>query len=351
MLNVQGFQRVDALIDAEIDALLGELAGVALPRTAHDLPIYDVLRYHLGMLDAGFLPAPSHPGKRVRPKLCLACCEAAGGDPALAVPVAAAIELLHNFTLIHDDIQDGSAERRGRRTVWSVWGTAQAINAGDAMFAVAHLALDRLREHGVGDRNILDLSRELHRTTLRIVEGQVLDLGFEQRGDVQPAEYLTMIEGKTAAIMGYAAWSGARLAGAPDAQAEEFRAFGLALGLGFQVQDDLLGVWGAPEVTGKSAADDIRRRKQSLPLLLLNARIDAADGRLLRALYAEGELQPDEVAVVLDLLQRYNIRPLVEAEVARWHDVAGERLRQATAQAHTPAILEGYVSELARRTA
>lgn len=351
MLNVEGFQRVDALIDAEIDALLGELAGAALPRTAHDLPVYDVLRYHLGMLDAGFLPARSHPGKRVRPKLCLACCDAAGGDPDLAVPVAAAIELLHNFTLIHDDIQDGSAERRGRRTVWSVWGAAQAINAGDAMFAVAHLALDRLRERGVSDRSILDLARELHRTTLRIVEGQVLDLGFEQRGDVQPTEYLTMIEGKTAAIMGYAAWSGARLAGASDAQGEEFRAFGLALGLGFQVQDDLLGVWGAPEVTGKSAADDIRRRKQSLPLLLLNARIDEADGRLLRALYAEGELQPDEVAVVLDLLQRYDIRPLVEAEVARWHDVAGERLRQVTAQTHTSDILAGYVAELARRTA
>jgi geranylgeranyl diphosphate synthase type I len=160
-----------------------------------------------------------------------------------------------------------------------------------------------------------------------------------------------MIEGKTAAIMGYAAWSGARLAGAAEAQAEDYRAFGLALGLGFQVQDDLLGVWGAPEVTGKSAADDIRRRKQSLPLLLLNARIDEADGRILRALYAEGELRPDEVAVVLDLLDRYAIRPLVETEVARWHGVARERLAQLTAQTHTPDILAGYVAELARRTA
>jgi geranylgeranyl diphosphate synthase type I len=219
------------------------------------------------------------------------------------------------------------------------------------MFAVAHLALDRLRERGFADGCVLDLSRELHRTTLRIVEGQVLDLSFERRGDVQPAEYLTMIEGKTAAIMGYAAWSGARLADVAQSQTEEFRAFGLALGLGFQVQDDLLGIWGAPEVTGKSAADDIRRRKQSLPLLLLNARMDEADGRLLRALYAEGELQPDEIAVVLDLLERYEIRPLVETEVARWHGLAQDRLGRLTAQSHTPDILAGYVADLARRTA
>jgi geranylgeranyl diphosphate synthase type I len=151
--------------------------------------------------------------------------------------------------------------------------------------------------------------------------------------------------------MGYAAWSGARLAGADAAQADAFRAFGLALGLGFQVQDDLLGVWGASEVTGKSAADDIRRRKQSLPLLLLNTRIDEADGRLLRTLYAEGELQPDEIAIVLDLLERYEIRPLVEAEVKRWHDVAQGRLGRLTAVAFTPTILTGYVAELARRTA
>lgn len=351
MLNVEGFQRVDALIDAEIDALLDTLAQDALPRATADLPVYDVLRYHLGMLDADFNRSRSHPGKRVRSKLCLACCEAAGGDPEQALPVAAAIELLHNFTLIHDDIQDGSVERRGRRTVWSIWGTAQAINAGDAMFAVAHLALDRLRLRGVVDHQILALARELHRTTLKIVEGQVLDLGFERRDDVEPTEYLTMIEGKTAAIMGYAAWSGAWLAGASAEQAAAFRGFGLALGLGFQIQDDLLGIWGAPDVTGKSAADDIRRRKQSLPLLLLGTRVDEPDRRLLRALYAEGELSSDEINVVLELLERYEIRPLVEAEVERWHGLARERVQQLGDDIGTPAALEGFVAVLARRNA
>jgi len=349
---LQSFQRVDELIDAELDALLTEAAAAALPVSGQDVSIYDLMRYHLGRLDESLTrPARANPGKRVRPKLCLAACEAAGGDAAIALPIAAAIELLHNFTLIHDDIQDESRTRRGRSTVWHIWGAAQAINAGDAMFAVAQLGVQRLRERGVAAEPALDLTRELNQTTLRIVEGQTLDLAFEQREVVTVDEYLSMIHGKTAAIIGFAAWAGATLAGADAARADAYRAFGLSLGLGFQIQDDLLGIWGAPEVTGKSAADDIRRGKKSFPILRLIERADAADRRTLRALYAEGALAESEVEIVLALLDHYVIQPIVETEVQRRHDEAQRLLDSLAIEPAQRASLEGYVAELAQRSA
>jgi geranylgeranyl diphosphate synthase type I len=352
LLTLESFQRVDELIDAEINALLDDAADAALPTSEHDVSIYDLMRYHLGQLDQSLArPLRANPGKRVRPKLCLASCEAAGSDATIALPIAAAIELLHNFTLIHDDIQDESETRRGRPTVWHVWGAAQAINAGDAMFAIAQLGVQRLRERGVAAEQALDLARELNRTTLHIVEGQTLDLAFEHRQDVTVDEYLTMIHGKTAAIIGFAAWAGATLAGAESARADAYRAFGLALGLGFQIQDDLLGVWGALEITGKSAADDIRRGKKSFPILLLIERADASDRRMLRALYAEGALAESEVDIVLALLDRYAIRPVVEAEVLRRHDEAQRLLDDLKIKPTQRVPLEGYVAELARRTA
>ena len=228
-------------------------------------------------------------GKRMRPAVALLAAGAAGGDPRAAAPVAAAMELLHNFTLIHDDIQDESPTRRHRPTVWSLWGVGQAINAGDALFAAAHLPLYRLASSGVSARARRCVSLEaFDRMTIAIVEGQTLDLAFEARPDVSPGEYLEMIAGKTAAIVRFAAWAGALLGGADEAAASRWAEFGLALGLGFQVRDDLLGIWGAQEATGKAPADDVRRRKQSLPILILRERLDddragGAEPPLLRA--------------------------------------------------------------------
>src|SRR5699024_6318453 len=144
------------------------------------LPIYDVVRYHLGWVDESFGDDRADPGKRIRPMICLLVSGAAGGDPRDAVPVAAAIELLHNFTLMHDDIQDRSEYRRGRPTVWSRWGEAQAINAGDAAFALSQLALLKLRTGPTEPDVITEILGEFNRMTLRIVEGQVLDLEFAE---------------------------------------------------------------------------------------------------------------------------------------------------------------------------
>jgi geranylgeranyl diphosphate synthase type I len=256
------------LVDARIDAVFERATTDALPTHSSGVPLYDLLRYHLGYLNVDLKPERVDPGKRMRSKLCAFSCLAAGGALERAAPVAAAIELLHNFTLIHDDIQDRSELRRHRPTLWSRWGESQAINAGDALFVLAHLALNGLIDEGVSPETVLALSDAMHRMTLRIVEGQVLDLSFEQRDDVLAAEYLEMIGGKTAAICQFAAWAGAIVGGADQVKAELYGAFGQALGLGFQLRDDALGVWGATAQTGKDAGD-IRRKKKSYPVLLL----------------------------------------------------------------------------------
>ena len=222
---------------------------------------YAMLEYHLGWTDG------MSSGKRIRPLLCLLCCTAAGGAWERALPLASAIELLHNFTLIHDDIQDHSPLRRGRPTVWQKWGPAQAINAGDAMFTLAHLAPQGLVARGVPPETALAALAEFDHTCLALTQGQYLDMAFEQRQRVTASDYLTMIDKKTAALIAAATGLGAQLGGADQSRLVHFYAYGRSLGMAFQIRDDLLGIWGDPEVTGKSAASDIEKRKKSLPVV------------------------------------------------------------------------------------
>ena len=324
----------------DIDATIGPCLREAVAALDGAAPLLaGMTRYHLGQVDDRLQPLADGAvdrGKRVRPAVALLSAGAAGGDPAAAAPLGAAIELLHNFTLIHDDVQDESPTRRHRATVWRLWGVGQAINAGDALFAAAHLPFFRLAEAGVPATMVLRLLGAFDRMTIAIVEGQTLDLGFEGRPDVAPDAYLRMIAGKTAAIVRYAAWAGALLGGADDETAARFAAFGLALGLGFQVRDDALGIWGATTETGKAPADDIRRRKQSLPILLLRERADAAEAAELDALYASSEVSAAGVGRVLALLERHQVGRSVEARVASYHDQARAALLEAADPGDNP---------------
>ncbi len=340
----------------DADALLAPYLREALAALESQTPLMaGMVRYHLGELNADLTPvAAGHVdrGKRVRPAVAVLCAAAAGGDPAVAGPVAAAIEMLHNFTLIHDDVQDESPTRRYRPTVWQLWGIGQAINAGDALFAAAHLPLYRLGAVGVALALALRLVEAFDRVTIAIVAGQTRDLIFEGRRDVTPDAYLEMIGGKTAAIVRYAAWAGALLGGASEITAERFGDFGAALGLGFQVQDDLLGIWGATETTGKAAADDLRRRKQSLPLLLLRERAEIETRTELDAIYAADAIDEAGVARLLSLLDAAGIRAEVEARVAALHDEARTALLAAAQAGANPARerLLALVAGLAART-
>lgn len=316
---------------------------------ARDLNFYGVLRYHLGWAEQDFRPASYDPGKRIRPLVCILACEATGGFPERALPTAAAIELLHNFTLVHDDVQDRSVTRRHRSCVWTVWGEGQAINAGDALFALSQIALLESVRAGVPAERVVDLTRAFNVTVLRIVEGQVLDLGYEARWEIDVAAYLNMIGGKTAALVGFSAWSGAVIAGVDPDRAARMAAFGRTVGLGFQTRDDMLGIWGEPGVTGKPAADDIRRRKKSLPILMLAERAAPAEVEELRSIYGAPAMDEREVARVLELLADHDVEASVQKVVARYHDEARALLEASAAPSPARAQLEALVERLATR--
>lgn len=329
-------EQPESLLEVELTAAIAELDGRAplLGRMA---------RFHLGWTDSSSIPTDVDTrrqiqGKRIRPMLAMLSCAATGGSMVTAAPLAAAIELLHNFTLIHDDIQDRSPNRRHRATVWRVWGDAQAINAGDAMFAAAQLALLRTDPSTVAPGLIVELLREFNRTTIRIVQGQVLDLEFEGRSDVSPEQYLSMIGGKTAAIVRFAAWAGARVGGATTATADRLGDIGDALGTGFQIRDDLLGIWGSLEETGKDKADDIRRRKQSLPILLLRNQATVDELTRIDTLYGEDEIDEQGIESIIALLDTHHIRDQVSGHVELFHQRAADALADLAPSLHPPSV-------------
>ncbi len=254
------------------------------------LPIHEMARYALGWLDQAGGPANAS-GKGARAALAMLGAEAITDDPAAlrrATAGAAAVELVHNFSLVHDDVQDGDLERRGRPTVWSIWGVAQAINTGDLMRGLADAALRRTLTHGASAASTLDAIRRLNHATMLMIEGQYLDLTFEQRLDVEAEEYLTMVERKTGAMMGVSLAIGATLAGASTEQADTLDRAGRRLGRCFQMRDDWLGIWADPDALGKPTDADIRRRKKSFPILYALRHAPAVARRELTDIYQSG---------------------------------------------------------------
>ncbi len=228
---------------------------------------------------------------------------------------AAAVELLHNFSLIHDDIEDGSAERHHRPTVWSVVGAPRAINAGDALFVTARIALGGLRRFGLPAEALVAAWDRFDDASLRLCEGQEQDLSFESRVDVTVDDYLRMSAGKTGALMGLCLELGALVAGAPAAAQAEYRRFGESLGIAFQMRDDLLGVWGNSDATGK-AADDLARRKRGLPLAVAMDRLTGDAAAALGGYLRREPWNSTDALRLGDLLVRSGVRTRCEALVA-----------------------------------
>ncbi len=220
-----------------------------------------MLAYHLGWEGEG--AGVDAQGKRIRPLLALLCAAALGADWQTALPAAAGVELLHNFSLIHDDIQDQSPARRGRPTVWVKWGMPQAINAGDLMFTLAYQALLKLTPAGVA----LAATQTLSQACIRLTEGQYLDISYETSRDLPIQSYWSMIAGKTAALLAACCELGALTAQAGPDQRQAMHNYGFALGLAFQVEDDWLGIWGEPALTGKSVESDLVSGKKTLPVV------------------------------------------------------------------------------------
>ena len=313
-------------IRTEFSDLLGEIEAemraVISERDGHTRPLYEMLAYHLG------LDQPDGPrGKRMRPLLGLLAYQSLTGDYRAALPGAAAVELGHNFSLVHDDIEDADQERRHRPTLWAIWGVPLAINAGDALFALSRLALYRLLEDGFSEARVLALMRVYDETCLALCEGQFMDISFERRGDVTVEEYLVMIGRKTAALVGASIQAGAILATDDQATIEAFRHFGYHLGLAFQMADDVKGSFWTTAESGKPEAGDIRKRKKTLPLVWALEHGSAADVARLREIYAGGQradhpMDPAEVDEVLEILERSGAREEAISEARSYRDLA-----------------------------
>lgn len=324
-----------ALVDAEISHLL---------RGRADLPLYHMLRYHLGWSDGEAEDKFPAAGKRVRSTLCLLSCQASGGDPEAAAPAGAALELLHSFTLLHDDIVDEDEVRRGRPTVWRLWGVGQALTAGDAMYALANLALGRLSHSNLSPAAIADAARELNEAAITVCEGQHLDLAFEGRPDIGVTEYLDMTSRKTAALIAAALSIGARLAEAADETTDALRQFGHHLGVAYQIRDDILGLWGDPGQLGKPVGGDLRKNKRSLPVVYALASAEPEPRRKLAAHLAEGVPTDAAIARIIAQIEAAGARDycdrllresqeaaLTQLNRARLHDQEAEDLRSLAA--------------------
>jgi len=254
-------------------------------------------RYVMGWENERGRPA-SNTGKRVRPALCVFACEAFGGSPESALPGAVAVELVHNFSLVHDEVQDHDPERHHRPTLWALLGEAQAINVGDFLFTRAVEALtDAI---GPVERRMAAL-RTLNAAIGRMIAGQWEDIAFESRETVTVDEYLAMTAGKTGALLSAPVQIGALLAGVPEEQAELAGKWGLEVGLAFQAHDDFLGTWGQPGLTGKSNTNDIARRKKTLPIVHGMQHPGAAD--VIRSVYARESLENDDISAVVAALE------------------------------------------------
>lgn len=293
-----------------------------LPTQAADRnPFYGQMQYHLGWVDSAFSPVTSNPGKLLRPTLLLLAYELAGAwglttntaNPSnylqRALPAAAALELTHNFTLIHDDIVDSDTERRHRPTLWTVWGSTQGINTGDGLFALGRLALWDCLKFGVDGEVASRLGAALDRACLVIAEGQYLDLSFEKRQDISVAMYVDMISRKTAILMGCATEMGGLLGTRDTATIESLRNFGFEIGIAFQVRDDVLGVWASAAELGKTSAGDLYRRKKSLPILHALEHASQTDQQTLRQLYEQkAPLSESQVAIILEIFAHTHTR-------------------------------------------
>jgi len=289
---------------------------------------YGQMQYHLGWVDTHLAATKSNPGKLLRPTLLLLAYEAAGAwgladseDSAYlerALPAAAAIELTHNFTLIHDDIEDSDAERRHRSTLWKVWGIPQAINTGDGMFALARLTLWNVLAKGVEGDIAARLGATLDRACLVLAEGQYLDISFEEQQSISVATYVDMINRKTGALMACAAEMGARLGTRNEETIERLSSFGEAMGIAFQVRDDLLGIWATTAESGKTPAGDVYRRKKSLPVLHALEHANAQDQATLREIYQQDEpITMRQVEEVLAIFEQTHTRTYCREFLAR----------------------------------
>jgi geranylgeranyl diphosphate synthase type I len=305
--------------------------------------LQEMITYQLGW--SGENAGPKAEGKGIRALLVLLAAEGAGGAWESALPAAAAVELIHNFSLIHDDIEDNSDTRRGRPTVWKIWGIPQAINTGDAMFALANLSLANLK-NTVSDQAALQAGLLFHTTCLRLTQGQHQDIHFEILEDVTMEQYWQMVAGKTAALLAFCLEVGAICAQVPPKVQALYRDFGHYLGLAFQAQDDILGIWGEEEKIGKSNTGDLVDRKKTLPVLYGLAQKGEFYQR-----WCAGSITPEDAVELSQLLEKEGGLAYAQNSADRLTELALNALKNAQPMGQAGAALWELADKLLHRQA
>ncbi|MDX9991190.1 MAG: polyprenyl synthetase family protein [Anaerolineales bacterium] len=317
-----------------------QIARVDQPRTAL---YHEMLTYHMGWSGEG--AGAEATGKRIRPLMVLLCCAASGGAWQPALPAAAGVELAHNFSLVHDDIQDNSEKRRGRPTLWTKWGVPQSINTGDGLFVLSNLALSDLAQ-SYPPESALRAAQVLHEICLRLTCGQHMDISYEERLDLNEDDYWPMISGKTAALLAGCCQIGAILGGAERQTENAYHEFGLALGLAFQVQDDILGIWGNEALTGKSTASDLLEGKKSLPVLY-----GLGQNKEFGKRWKSGPITPQDVQAVAEMLAEEGANAYAQGKSKEWTDKALASLEKANPQGQAGQALRELADNLLGRNA
>ena len=313
---------------------------------------HEMLTYHMGWTGEG--SGPEATGKRIRPLMVLLCT--AVGEPASsgaggvveawrsALPAAAAVELVHNFSLVHDDIQDNSDRRRGRPTTWVRWGMPMAINVGDALFVLSNQSIMDLKGNYPADV-VVKAATILHNTCLELTRGQFLDMSYEERDDLTVEDYWPMISGKTAALLSACCHIGSLLGGADESKQDAYRSFGHYLGLAFQVQDDILGIWGDEVLTGKSAASDLIEGKNSLPVLA-----GLSTNGKFAARWRQGPIRSEEVHELARTLASEGGYETASDAARQMTDLALMSLREADPQGEAGEALFELADRLLKRS-
>lgn len=311
---------LDLLIADTEAEILRVIAAAEDERTTE---LYAMVRYHLG------LDRDGSRGKRIRPLLGLLAYRSIAGEHQRALPGAAAVELGHNFSLVHDDIEDRDVERRHRPALWTVYGVAQAINTGDTLFTLSRIALYRLRDEGFSDSRVLALMRLYDETCLALSEGQFIDIWTAEHDAAMSVDhYFDMIGRKTAALIAASVQAGAMLATDDEMVIDAYRRFGWALGLAFQLNDDLLGIWGDEQSTGKEPSD-LAKKKKTLPVIYALERATAGDRDRLAAIVRRSEPTPDDVTEARAIIERAGGRDYTRMRAREYRDEAMEQLERA----------------------
>ena len=286
-----------------------EIAAIPYPATPNGL--YEPIAY---TMDLG--------GKRLRPALVLMACEAMGGDVEKAVKPAVGLELFHNFTLLHDDVMDNADVRRGKPTVHRRWNDNTAILSGDAMLTMSSQYVAQV-EPAV----LPEIMRLFNQTAMEIYEGQQYDMDFEVRNNVTLEEYIDMIRLKTSVLIGCACKMGALIAGASEANAQALYETGLYLGLAFQLQDDVLDVWGDEATFGKAIGGDIMNTKTTFLLIGAMQKAQGDDANELRRwINNDYALRSEKVPAVTALYERLGMREAADEAIKRYNDMAFDAL-------------------------